>query len=180
MGPRAMTKRKAQLRGAAIKPTDSCYEEARGVCSAMISPKRPLIARCADAADVIAAVQSARHQEFRVLIRCGGHGDGGLGVRDDGLVVNHPLIKYAHVAPATRAFPVGVGRTVGDADHATQALQLAVPSGIISTTGVYGSTLGESIGYLTRNSGLAIDNLLASDVVLATVSFVSQLDRRTC
>ena len=179
MQQQAFARLKAQRRAEVVEATGLRYEEARGVYCATISPKPPLIARCADAADVIAAVQFARHQKFRALIQCGGHGDGGFGFRDDGLAMDHPLTKYAHVAPAARAFQAGGGRTVGGADHATQALQLAVPSGINSTTGVYGWTLEGGNGYLTRNSGLAIDNLLAADAVLVNGSFVSQLERRT-
>ena len=137
---------KAQLRGDLIEPTDARYEEARKVYNAMISRKPRLIAKCADVADVITALRFGQQHDLRVSIRGGGHNAGGLGVCDDGLVIDLSLIKYVHVDPAARTVRVGGGCTWGDVDHATHAFGLAVPSGIISTTGVGGLTLGGGIG----------------------------------
>src|SRR3984885_10689044 len=139
----------------------------------MISRKPRLIANCADVADVITAVHFGRQQELRVSIRGGGHNAGGLGVCDDGLVIDLSPIKYVHVDPAARTARVGGGCTWGDVDHATHAFGLAVPSGIISTTGVGGLTLGGGIGYLTRRYGLTIHNLLGVEMVLADGRFVT-------
>ena len=139
----------------------------------MISRKPRLIALCADVADVIAAIHFARKNNLLVSVRGGGHNAGGLGICDDGLVIDLSRIKYVHVDPAARTVRVGGGCTWGDVDHATHAFGLAVPSGIISTTGVGGLTLGGGMGHLTRQYGLTIDNLLAADVILADGRFVT-------
>jgi len=118
-------------------------------------------------ADVIAAVNFGRENNLLVSIRGGGHNAGGLGICDNGLVIDLSLIRYTHVDPQAGTVRVGGGSTWGEVDHATHAFGLAVPSGIISTTGVGGLTLGGGIGYLTRKCGLSIDNLIAADVVLA-------------
>ena len=158
---------KASLRGELIQAGDEGYETARKVYNGMIDKYPALIARCADAADVIAAVTFARENGLLVSIRGGGHNVGGLGACDDGLIVDLSLIRYTRVDPATRTVRIGGGSTWGDVDHATHAFSLAIPSGLISTTGVGGLTLGGGIGYLTRKCGLAIDNLIAADVVLS-------------
>jgi FAD/FMN-containing dehydrogenase len=173
MDQEAVAQFKSQLRGELIEPTDARYDEARKVYNAMISRKPRLIALCADVADVIAAIHFAKENNLLVSVRGGGHNAGGLGICDDGLVIDLSRIKYVHVDPAARTVRVGGGSTWGDVDHATHAFGLAVPSGIISTTGVGGLTLGGGMGHLTRQYGLTIDNLLAADVILADGRFVT-------
>jgi FAD/FMN-containing dehydrogenase len=167
-----ITEFRNQLRGELIEPTDERYDAERQVYNAMIDRKPRMIVRCADVADVIASVRFAREQKIQVSIRGGGHNAGGLGVWDDCLAIDLSPIKYVHVDPGTSRVRVGGGCTWGDVDHAMHAFGLAVPSGIISTTGVGGLTLGGGIGHLTRKFGLTIDNLLAADVVLADGAFV--------
>ncbi|MGC2280238.1 MAG: FAD-binding oxidoreductase [Candidatus Acidiferrales bacterium] len=164
---------RSKLLGELIAPGDPKYEEARQVYNAMIDRRPRLIARCADVADVTAAVQFGREQELTVSIRGGGHNAGGLGICDDGLVIDLSLMNYVRVDPRKRTVLVGGGARWRDVDHATHAFGLAVPSGIISTTGVGGLTLGGGLGYLTRRYGLTIDNLLAVEMVLADGRFVT-------
>ena len=166
------TELRAGLRGSAIGPGDPGYDEARKVYNGMIDRKPRLIVRCADVADVIQAVNFARANKMLLSIRGGGHNAGGLGICDDGLVVDLSGIKYTRVDPEARTVTVGGGSTWGDVDHATHAFGMAVPSGIISTTGVGGLTLGGGLGHLTRKCGLTIDNLISADVVLADGRFV--------
>jgi len=163
---------KAKLRGRIIELTDSDYDEARKVYNAMIDKRPRLIAQCVDAADVISCVNFARENEMLLAVRGGGHNAGGLGITDDALVIDLAPIKYVRVDPKAQTATVGGGCTWGDVDHATHAFGFAVPTGIISTTGVGGLTLGGGIGNLTRKCGLTIDNLLSTDVVLANGKFV--------
>ena len=139
----------------------------------MIDRHPRLIVRCRDVADVITAVNFARDNDLLLAIRGGGHNAGGLGVCDDGLVIDLSRMKGIRVDPEARTVRVEGGCVWGDVDHATHAFGLATPSGIISTTGVAGLTLGGGIGHLTRRCGLSIDNLLEADLVLADGSFVT-------
>src|SRR5438477_955518 len=163
---------KSNLRGLVIEPGDNGYDDARKVYNGMIHKKPRLIARCVDVADVIRSIDLARENELLLAIRGGGHNAGGLGICDDGLVIDLAAMKYTRVDPAARTVTVGGGCTWGDVDHATHVFGLATPSGIISTTGVGGLTLGGGVGHLTRKCGLTIDNLISADVVLANGSFV--------
>jgi len=164
---------RASLLGGLVEPGDPSYETSRKVFNGMIDRHPRLIARCADVADVMAAVNFGREQKLLVAIRGGGHNAGGLGVCDDGLVIDLSPMNYVRVDPKKKTVLVGGGALWRDVDHATHAFGLAVPSGIISTTGVAGLTLGGGIGYLTRRYGLTIDNLLAVEMVLADGRFVT-------
>ena len=161
------------LRGNLIQPTDSNFDEVRKVYNGMIDRHPAMIAKCADVADVITAVNFGRENNMLISIRGGGHNAGGLGVCDDGLVIDLSNLNYTRVDPKAKTIRVGGGCTWGDVDHAGHAFGLAVPTGIISTTGVGGLTLGGGLGYLTRKYGLTIDNLLEADMVLADGSFVT-------
>jgi FAD/FMN-containing dehydrogenase len=169
----SLTKFKASLAGDLVQPGDEGYDEARKVYNGMIDRRPRLIVRCADVADVIAAVNFGRQNNILLAIRSGGHSAAGLGVCDDGLVIDLSLINYARVDPSDRTVRVGAGCTWHVVDHATHAFGLAVPTGFISTTGVGGLTLGGGIGYLTHKHGLTIDNLISADLVLADGRFVT-------
>jgi FAD/FMN-containing dehydrogenase len=161
------------LRGESFQPGDEGYDEVRKVYNGMIDKRPRLIVRCADVADVIAAVDYARENDVLLAVRGGGHNGAGLGTVDDGLVIDLSLMKGVRVDPVKRTVRVGGGCTWGEVDHATHAFGLAVPTGIYSSTGVGGLTLGGGHGYLTRKCGLTIDNLISADVVLADGSFVT-------
>jgi UDP-N-acetylenolpyruvoylglucosamine reductase len=164
---------KNNLRGELIQPGDANYDEACKVYNGMIHKSPRMIARCTDVPDIITAVNFGRDNKMLVAIRGGGHNGGGLGTCDDGLVIDLSLIRYTRVDPKARTVRVGGGCKWGDVDHATHAFGLATPSGIVSTTGVAGLTLGGGLGHLTRTCGLSIDNLLEADMVLANGEFVT-------
>jgi len=162
----------ASLRGELINPDSPEYEEARTIYNAMIDKRPVLVAKCANVADVIASVNFAREQKMEVSIRSGGHNGPGLALVDEGLVIDLSSMNGVRVDPLNKTARVEGGCTWGDVDHAAHAFSLATVSGVISTTGVGGLTLGGGHGYLTRKFGLTIDNLLSADVVLADGSFV--------
>jgi FAD/FMN-containing dehydrogenase len=176
-GGAAMTDEAASLekslRGRLIRPTDSDYDEARALYNGMIDKRPRLIARCVNAADVMTCVTFARDKDLLLAIRGGGHNGPGFGSCDDGLVIDLSAMKSVRVDPESQTVRVEAGCTSGDVDHATHAFALAVPFGIVSTTGVAGLTLGGGTGYLTRKYGLTIDNLVQADIVLADGRFVT-------
>ena len=168
----AITAVAASLRGNLTQAGEAGYDEARAVYNAMIDKYPALIVRCRDVADVIAGVNFARDQGLLLSIRGGGHNGAGLGTVDDGLVLDLGLMHGVRVDPLSRTARVEGGALLSDLHHATAPFGLAMPSGIVASTGVGGITLGGGIGHLTRQLGLSIDNLLEADVVLADGSFV--------
>ncbi len=162
----------ASLRGELVTRKSANYDEVRAIFNAMIDKRPAALARCVDATDVQTCVNYARDNGVALAIRGGGHNAGGLGLVDDGLVIDLSPMRGIRVDPKDDTIRVQGGCRWGDVDHAAHAYGLAVPSGIISTTGVGGLTLGGGVGHLSRGFGLTIDNLLEADVVLADGSMV--------
>ncbi len=163
---------KETLRGQLTEPGDADYDEARQIYNAMIDREPRYIVYCENAADVIAAVNFGRENDIRTSVRCGGHNGAGLALVDNGLVIDLSRMNGVRVNPDEKTVRAEGGCTWGDVDHATHAFGMATVSGVVSTTGVGGLTLGGGHGYLTRKYGLTIDNLLEADVVLADGSLV--------
>ncbi|MDN3669179.1 FAD-binding oxidoreductase [Echinicola jeungdonensis] len=160
------------VRGMVITPDSLEYDESRKVYNGMIDRYPSLIVKCSNVADVIHCVQFAKSHQLTVAIKGGGHNAGGLGMVDNGLVIDLSNMKGILFNLAENTVRVEGGCTLGDLDHATQAFGQAVPTGILSTTGISGLTLGGGLGHLSRAYGLTIDSLLEADMVLADGSFV--------
>jgi FAD/FMN-containing dehydrogenase len=158
---------RATLRGRLLVAEDDGYEAARKVWNGMIDRRPALIARCADAADVVRCVDFARAKTLLVAVRGGGHNVAGNAVCDGGLVIDLSGMKTVHVDPAGRTARADAGVTWGEFDKQTQAFGLATTGGQVSTTGIAGLTLGGGWGWLARKYGLASDNLLSVDMVTA-------------
>src|SRR5687768_3045324 len=134
------TQLQTSLRGRLIQPQDADYDISRKIYNGMFDKRPSMIARCADVADVIAAVNFARVNNLLVAIRGGGHNAAGLGTCDGGMVIDLSPMKGVYVNPKKKTALVQAGCTLGDVDHATHAFGMAVPSGIASTTGISGLT----------------------------------------
>jgi FAD/FMN-containing dehydrogenase len=158
----------AQLRGSLlVRDASAAYDEARTVWNATIDRRPALIVRCADDADVQAAVRFAAARRMRVSVKGGGHHIAGNAVVEGGLTIDLSGLRTVTVDAAKRTARVAPGALLADFDREAQAHGLATPLGINSTTGVAGLTLGGGFGWLTRRHGLAVDNLLAATVVTA-------------
>jgi FAD/FMN-containing dehydrogenase len=155
------------FRGELLSPQDSGYEDARKVWNGSINRFPALIARCAGVADVIAAVKFAKDNGLLVAVRGGGHSFPGLSVCDGGLVIDLSPMKGIRVDPEARTVRAQAGVLLGELDRETQAFGLAVPSGIVTHTGLSGLALGGGINWLMRKYGLTVDQLLSVDLVTA-------------
>jgi hypothetical protein len=160
------------FRGQLVRQSDSDYDDRRKIWNGSIDRRPALIARCAGVADVIVAVRFAREQGLLVALRSGGHSYPGLSVCDAGIVIDLEQMKGIRVDPEARTARAQAGVLLGEMDRETQAFGLAVPAGIVTTTGLAGLTLGGGVGWLQRKYGLTIDQLLRVDVVTAEGEFV--------
>src|SRR5262249_2722408 len=133
-----------QLKGDLITPEDAAYEEARKVYNGMIDKRPALVVSCRDTADVRAAIAYGRANGLVIAVRGGGHNGAGFGTGDGGIGIDLSPMSWVRVDPATKTAQVGGGCKLGDIDHATHAYGLAMPVGVISTTGV-GLLLGGGV-----------------------------------
>ncbi|MFE7167491.1 FAD-binding oxidoreductase [Streptomyces sp. NPDC057616] len=168
----ALTALREDLTGDVFAPGDAGYDEARTVFNAMIDRRPAAIAQCADEADVVRSVRFARELDLPVAVRGGGHSVAGTAVNDDGLVIDLRRMRTVTVDPADQAVRVAGGATMSELDRATQPYGLATTGGRASTTGVGGFVLGGGTGWLDRCCGLAVDNLLAVELVTADGTLV--------
>jgi FAD/FMN-containing dehydrogenase len=162
----------ADLNDRMFGPGDPGYDDARAVHNGMIDRRPALIVRCESADEVARCIAFARANDVPVAVRGGGHNGGGLGVVDEGLVIDLAGINEVAVDEQSNTVRVGGGCTWGEVDRVTAEYGRATPSGVISTTGVGGLTLGGGLGHLTRRYGLTIDSLIGAEVVLADGSIV--------
>jgi FAD/FMN-containing dehydrogenase len=168
----------AALRGYAVRRGDPSYDVDRRIWNGSFDRHPAMIIRCAGVSDVIAAVKFGRTSGLPVAVRSGGHSFPGFSVADDAVVIDLSLMKGIRVDPEARTARVQGGALLGDLDRETQAFGLAVPSGIVTHTGVAGLTLGGGIGWIMRKHGLSIDQLISVDLVTAEGEFVQANEER--
>jgi FAD/FMN-containing dehydrogenase len=162
----------ARFQGELLRPGSPGYDEARSVWNGMIDRSPALVARCATVYDVVACVELAAEQDLLVAVRGGGHNVAGTAVCDGGLVIDLSRMRKVDVDPASGTVRAQAGATWGDVDRATQPYGLAVPGGVVSTTGIAGLTLSGGLSWQRRRHGMTIDNLLAAELVTADGSVI--------
>lgn len=162
-----------EFAGQLVRPGDPQYDSLRRVFNGSIDRRPAVIARCRDVSDVVAAVNHARHEGLPIAVHGGGHGVAGHAVCDDGVMIDLRPMKEIQIDPQRRVARAQAGLTWGEFDAATQEFALAVTGGRMSTTGISGFTLGSGSGWIERKFGLAADNLISAEVVLADGSLVT-------
>lgn len=165
--PEELLALKGGLRGQTLTKDEGGYDVVRCIWNGMVDRSPGLIVQCQGAADVLHAVDFAREHELVLAVRGGGHNIAGNAVCEGGLMIDLKPMNFVRVDPVARRAWIGPGATLGDVDRETQAFGLALPTGINSTTGIAGLTLGGGFGWLTRKYGLTIDSLVSADVVTA-------------
>ena len=153
--------------GQLLQPSDPGYDEARRVHNGLIDKRPAIIARCRGTADVADAVKLARSLNLEIAVRGGGHNVGGRGTIDGGMMIDLATMKGIHVHPARRTARAQGGVLWKEFNRETQLHGLATTGGVVGTTGIAGLTLGGGLGWLMPKYGLALDNLLSAEMVMA-------------
>lgn len=167
-----ITQLETTFSGKIVSSSHPEYDDSRKVYNANIDKRPQAILYCENEADVISAVNFARESNSLIAVRCQGHNGSGYSICDDGIVIDLSQIKYTRVDNENNTVRVGAGCKWEDVDNATAVFGKAVSSGVVSSTGVSGLTLGGGHGYISRGYGLAIDNLVEVDIVLSDGSYV--------
>src|SRR5688572_23924388 len=158
---------RSRIRGRVLEAGHGEYEDARRIQNGLIDRRPALIVRCSGTADVVETVNFARERGLLLSIKGGGHNVAGNAMNDGGVVIDLSGMRGVHVDPAARTVRAAGGATWGDVDRETQLFGLAIPGGVVSTTGIAGLTLHGGYGHLRRTFGLSIDNLLSAEIVTA-------------
>ncbi len=161
-----------RLRGEVIGSADPCYDEIRAIANCCRASRPVAVARVADADDVATTVRFAAAEGLPLAVRAGGHSAAGHSSVEGGLVIDLRAVDHVRVDPERRVAAIGGGALAGQVDRATHPAGLATTTATVSSVGVAGFTLSGGISYLTRRHGLAVDNLLGADVVLADGTLV--------
>lgn len=163
---------RARLRGNLIMPSDYEYLQARTTWNALTDGWPAVIIRCADAADVAAAVTFGRAQGLPIAVRSGGHSVASQSTCDDGVIIDLSLMKDIDIDPVQRIARIEAGLTWGEVAAAAQPYGLAITAGDTASVGVGGLALGGGIGWFARKYGLTIDRLRSVELVTADGNFL--------
>jgi len=158
---------RSKMRGRVVSRGDDDYARTRRIWNGAVQNAPALFAVCETSADVQAAVQSARRHRFILSVRGGGHDWAGRALCPDGLVVDLSRMRQVIVDPRSRTAIVSGGAKAKELAAAAAAHGLVAALGNCGEVGVAGFTMGGGYGPLNGQCGLAADNLLGADMVLA-------------
>lgn len=168
----------ASFAGELLQPGEEQYEKSRRIHNGHIDKHPALIARCRDAQEAAEALGLADRAGLELSVKGGGHSIAGRSVVEGGLMIDLSPMRQVVVDAETRVAQVGGGATWADVNEAASVYGLATTGGVISTTGVGGLTLGGGMGWLMATHGLAVDNLLSVEMILADGQVI-QADENT-
>lgn len=164
---------RSRMNGAVLGRADPEFAAARRLFNSAIETQPAVMAQCANPEEICTAMMFARENGLDLSVRGGGHSVAGASLVEDGLVIDLRAMNEVSVDPVARTVTAGGGAVWGDVDRATQQYRLATTGGRVSSTGVAGLALGGGSGWLERKFGLACDNLLSVDLVIADGSEIT-------
>ena len=158
---------RAMVQGTVVLRGDDDYARTRRIWNRAVENQPTLIVVCETSADVRAAVRVARRHNLPLSVRGGGHDWTGRALCTDGLVIDLSQMREVVADPRSRVAIVSGGASAKDVAAAAGAHGLVAALGNCGTVGMAGLTMVGGYGPLNGLYGLAADNLLGAEVVLA-------------
>jgi FAD/FMN-containing dehydrogenase len=166
-GTKIGTQLQERLRGPVWQIDDDGYDAARKVWNGAVDHRPAIVARCLDGDDVEAALLIARDHGVPLSVRGGGHDWAGRAVRDGGLVLDLSAMRSVRIDPGAGVAQAAGGAVIADLVDAAAVHGLVTSTGVVRDVGMAGLTMAGGYGGLIGRCGLALDNLISADVVLA-------------
>jgi quercetin dioxygenase-like cupin family protein len=155
-----------QLPGHVSLPGDDGYAAATAIWAKPVGRVPRAVVHCRTSQDVQSAIRAARDCDLPLSVRGGGH-DWACRALCDGIVIDLSGMSAVDVASDHHTARISGGARASDVAAAADPLGLAAATGSVGAVGMAGLTLGGGYGPLIGRFGLALDNLLAAEVVLA-------------
>ncbi len=165
--PTALSQLRTDYADRVIGPDDAGFDAARLVFPGGIDVRPAAIVRPRDAGEVARIITLARDSGTPLAVRCGGHSSGGLGLAENGIVLDLRDMRGIEIDPEARTAWAQTGLTAGEYTNAVGEHGLATGFGDAATVGIGGITLGGGVGFLSRLHGLTVDSLVAAEIVTA-------------
>jgi len=156
-----------QLTGRVVCPGDPDYSDAKEGWNLLFSHHPAVVVFARETRDVVNALAWARRHGVPVRVRSGGHCLEGWSNVDGGIVIDVSEMKSLSIDRSAHTATVGAGLNQLEAVTALGHAGYLAPTGTEGSVGLVGATLGGGFGLLTRAFGMASDNLLAVEIVVA-------------
>ena len=164
-----------RLPGRISKPGERGYAAATAIWAKPVGPLPRAVVHCRSAEDVQSAILAARDADLPLSVRGAGHDWAGRALCG-GIVIDLGGMNGVVASPDRRIAQIPGGARASDVLAVTDPLGLAAVTGSCGAVGMTGLTLGGGYGPLIGRYGLAADNLLAAEVVLADGRIVTAKD----
>jgi FAD/FMN-containing dehydrogenase len=158
---------KGDFTGRLVSADDSDYDQLRTVFYGGIDQKPAIIILAENTKDVQQAISLSHTTGLDLCVRSGGHSFAGYSVCEGGIVLDLRKMKSLEINTEDQTAWAETGLTAGELTKLADKHNLAIGFGDTGSVGIGGITLGGGVGFLVRKYGLAIDNLLAAEIVTA-------------
>jgi FAD/FMN-containing dehydrogenase len=168
-----VTTLQAMFRGQVITPSDDEYDRARTLFYGGFDKHPAAIVRPQTNDEIAKLVQFARASGMELSVRSGAHSLAGYSIADGGIVLDLTAMKQLAIGASANTAWAQTGLTAIEFTEATDRRNFVMGFGDTGSVGIGGITLGGGVGFLVRKFGMAIDNVLAAEIITADGQLLS-------